>query len=76
MATATPAPNALDGDAATPAAAPLGRTPLYDRHRALGAKLVPFAGFEMMERTGMASMILKSFSSARPPGTMGLAGRR
>jgi aminomethyltransferase len=47
MATATPAPNALDGDAATPAAAPLGRTPLYDRHRALGAKLVPFAGFEM-----------------------------
>jgi aminomethyltransferase len=25
----------------------LKRTPLYDRHAALGAKLVPFAGFEM-----------------------------
>ncbi len=47
MATAQPAPNALDADAATPAAAPLRRTPLHDRHRALGAKLVPFAGYEM-----------------------------
>jgi aminomethyltransferase len=27
--------------------APLARTPLYERHRAAGAKLVPFAGFEM-----------------------------
>ncbi|MFQ5536191.1 MAG: glycine cleavage system aminomethyltransferase GcvT [Gemmatimonadota bacterium] len=26
---------------------PLKRTPLYDRHVALGGKLVPFAGFEM-----------------------------
>ena len=26
---------------------PLARTPLYDLHRALGAKLVPFAGYEM-----------------------------
>ncbi len=26
---------------------PLRRTPLYDRHREAGAKLVPFAGFEM-----------------------------
>lgn len=42
-----PAPNALDGDAATPAGVPLRRTPLYERHRALGAKLVPFAGYEM-----------------------------
>lgn len=45
--TAAPAPNALDADAATPAGAPLRRTPLYERHRALGAKLVPFAGYEM-----------------------------
>jgi aminomethyltransferase len=28
-------------------AKPLKRTPLYDVHRALGAKIVPFAGFEM-----------------------------
>jgi aminomethyltransferase len=52
MATAPAAPNALDADAATPpdgapAAAALRRTPLYERHRALGAKLVPFAGYEM-----------------------------
>ena len=46
-AASAPAPNALDADAATPAAAPLRRTPLYERHRALGAKLVPFAGYEM-----------------------------
>jgi aminomethyltransferase len=26
---------------------PLKRTPLYDVHAALGAKIVPFAGFEM-----------------------------
>jgi len=26
---------------------PLARTPLYDLHRSLGAKLVPFAGYEM-----------------------------
>ena len=31
----------------TPAPRPLKRTPLYDVHAALGAKLVPFAGFEM-----------------------------
>ena len=43
----SPAPNALDADAATPAGAPLRRTPLYERHKALGAKLVPFAGYEM-----------------------------
>jgi aminomethyltransferase len=30
-----------------PAAATLKRTPLYERHRAAGAKLVPFAGWEM-----------------------------
>ncbi|MDX2289206.1 MAG: glycine cleavage system aminomethyltransferase GcvT [Hyphomicrobiaceae bacterium] len=28
-------------------AAPLSRTPLYDLHFALGAKMVPFAGYEM-----------------------------
>jgi len=27
--------------------ATLKRTPLYDTHVALGAKMVPFAGFEM-----------------------------
>ncbi len=27
--------------------APLKRTPLYEEHRALGARLVPFAGYEM-----------------------------
>ncbi len=26
---------------------PLARTPLYDRHRAAGGRIVPFAGFEM-----------------------------
>jgi len=30
-----------------PAAGPLKRTPLYDLHRELGARLVPFAGYEM-----------------------------
>jgi aminomethyltransferase len=32
---------------ATPTSRPLKRTPLYDVHAALGAKIVPFAGFEM-----------------------------
>ncbi len=31
----------------TPAGTPLQRTPLYDAHRALGAKLVEFGGWEM-----------------------------
>jgi glycine cleavage system T protein (aminomethyltransferase) len=31
----------------TEASAPLARTPLWSRHRDAGAKLVPFAGFEM-----------------------------
>jgi aminomethyltransferase len=30
-----------------PAPGPLKRTPLYDLHRELGARLVPFAGYEM-----------------------------
>jgi aminomethyltransferase len=30
-----------------PATGPLKRTPLYDLHRELGARLVPFAGYEM-----------------------------
>ena len=47
MATAQPAPNALDADAATPASASTRRTPLYSRHVALGARMVPFAGFDM-----------------------------
>ena len=34
-------------DAAAPASKSLKRTPLYDTHVALGAKMVPFAGFEM-----------------------------
>jgi aminomethyltransferase len=29
---------------------PIKRTPLYERHRALGAKIVPFAGYEMPVR--------------------------
>ena len=41
------APNALDADAATPAASHTRRTPLYARHVALGARMVPFAGFDM-----------------------------
>jgi aminomethyltransferase len=32
---------------AEPATAPLKRTPLYDMHIATGAKMVPFAGYEM-----------------------------
>ena len=32
---------------ATPADAPLNRTPLFDLHVSLGAKMVPFAGYEM-----------------------------
>jgi len=30
-----------------PSAGPLKRTPLYDLHRELGARIVPFAGYEM-----------------------------
>ena len=30
-----------------PSSEPLQRTPLYELHRALGAKMVPFAGYEM-----------------------------
>ena len=33
--------------AATPRDAPLKRTPLYDLHVSLGAKMVPFAGYDM-----------------------------
>ena len=29
---------------------PIKRTPLYEKHRALGAKIVPFAGYEMPVR--------------------------
>ena len=38
-----------------PPASPLKRTPLWDRHRALGGKLVPFGGWDMpVEYTGLA----------------------
>src|SRR5438132_13991193 len=40
-------PHTLDSPAARAPATPLKRTPLYDLHVALGAKIVPFAGFEM-----------------------------
>ena len=36
-----------DGDADGKGREPLKRTPLYDIHRPLGAKMVPFAGWEM-----------------------------
>ena len=43
------AANALDTGttAEAPQGQPLKRTPFHERHRALGAKLVPFAGYEM-----------------------------
>ena len=31
----------------------LNRTPLYDLHQSLGAKMVPFAGYEMPVQYGM-----------------------
>ena len=37
----------MSGDSKATPAQPLKRTPLYDIHVALGAKIVPFAGFEM-----------------------------
>lgn len=36
-----------------PTAGPLKRTPLYDLHRELGARLVPFAGYEMPVHYGL-----------------------
>ena len=40
--------SALESGQAEPTAAePLKRTPFHEMHRALGAKLVPFAGYEM-----------------------------
>ena len=36
-----------DMSAAQPSDQPLKRTPLYDLHVSLGAKMVPFAGYEM-----------------------------
>jgi aminomethyltransferase len=43
-----PSPGTADSDAAAgPRTVPLKRTPLYDTHVELGAKIVPFAGFEM-----------------------------
>ncbi|MEO8585460.1 MAG: glycine cleavage system aminomethyltransferase GcvT [Acidobacteriota bacterium] len=38
-----------------PSSSPLKRTPLWDRHRALGGKLVPFGGWDMpVEYSGLA----------------------
>ena len=39
--------SASESGASTAPSKPLKRTPLYDVHVALGAKIVPFAGFEM-----------------------------
>ena len=48
---AAPSESGGEGKGAGPGAgavgAPLLRTPLYDQHIALGAKMVPFAGYEM-----------------------------
>jgi aminomethyltransferase len=44
---ATASAGTTTADATTAAATPLQRTPLYDIHVGLGAKIVPFAGFEM-----------------------------
>jgi aminomethyltransferase len=45
---AQPSASSTESAASTPASqTPLKRTPLYDVHAALGAKIVPFAGFEM-----------------------------
>jgi aminomethyltransferase len=44
---ASSAPTEDHGTASTASQKPLKRTPLYDIHTALGAKIVPFAGFEM-----------------------------
>ena len=45
---ATASPSASNGSAATPESqGTLRHTPLYDVHRALGARMVPFAGWEM-----------------------------
>lgn len=43
----------------------LNRTPLYDRHVALGARMVPFAGFEMpLQYTGIVNEHLAVRSAA------------
>jgi glycine cleavage system T protein (aminomethyltransferase) len=39
--------NAVDNTTSSPAATALKRTPLYEQHRALGARLVEFSGWEM-----------------------------
>src|SRR5487761_500303 len=42
-----PAQDAVSAQDAAPAAAPLQRTPLYKLHLSHGARMVPFAGYEM-----------------------------
>jgi aminomethyltransferase len=53
-------------DPGSPAAAPLRRTPLYELHRARGAKMVPFAGYEMPVQypTGIISEHLQTRAQA------------
>src|SRR5438477_45298 len=46
-ATAATHPDSAPAAGGTKEFAPLKRTPLYETHVALGAKMVPFAGFEM-----------------------------
>ena len=46
-ATAATHPDSAPAAGGTKESAPLKRTPLYETHVALGAKMVPFAGFEM-----------------------------
>ncbi len=41
------APRLLEDPVSDPPGFPLGRTPLYDLHIELGARMVPFAGYEM-----------------------------
>ena len=78
------------GDAA-PVAAPLRRTPLYDRHVELGAKLADFSGWEMpieypgggvlhehqavRERVGLFDVSHLGKVGVRGPGAVALADR-
>ncbi len=69
-----------DSLGAVEASAALRRTPLYDAHVAAGAKLVPFAGWEMpvqyegvraehlAVRTAAASSTSRTWARSRPPG--------
>ena len=45
-----------DGKGVTPITPSYARTPLYEMHLALGAKMVPFAGYEMPVQYGLGVM--------------------